>query len=373
MALDQKKLQAKKAKRNAKNKSRQEKLRVLAGIVNSPYPKFIFDEHDTNTVADEFVDAIRHFLKSFSFENDLQVKQDKELYKSMKKYGFHHAVSDLAFRFEDKFIQQNKREGKDISSAEFDRTPIQMYYGFQIGNILFQHLKADGILQKYLPTHDCELLPYQDYHVRIRALRSHKDRDNTTLYYSWKKPQIEIRNKKYTVSFSKHALERIALRCVIDPLIYRGSDDVFVFIAHCTYFEPVILEGENREMIYGLTFYDSCMYKSHFVYKYVKHLIGEIIPHKKYYYRLGYCPLALSGDFAKTITFLTPGMYETTEYRLIQDIDNAKERYAISRSKENITSLRKHGETDDFDAIKYFHAHGIPQVIASDKDFFDYT
>ena len=104
-----------------------------------------------------------------------------------------------------------------------------------------------------------------------------------------------------------------------------------------------------------------------------KHLIGEIIPHKKYYYRLGYCPLALSGDFAKTITFLTPGMYGTPEYRLIQDIDNAKERYAISRSKENITSLRKHGETDDFDAIKYFHAHGIPQVIASDKDFFDYT
>ena len=373
MALDKKKLQAKKVKRNAKNKSRQEKLQLLESIANSPYPKFIFDDYDTNAVADEFVGSIKSFLKSFSFERDLQAKQDRELYKSMKKHGFHQAISDFAFRIEDKFIQQNKKEGKDLSSTEFDRTLVQKYYGFQVGDILFNHLKENGILEKYLPTHDCELMPYQDFHVRIRALSSYKDRDRTTLYYSWKKPQIEIEGKKYTVAFSKHALERIALRCVMDPLSYGGSGDVFAFLAHCAFFEPIMLTDENGNPTPWLTFYNLCSNESFFEYRYVKHLIDEINPYKKYYCRLGYCPLVLTGEFAKAITFLTPGMKGTPEYELIQRIDNQKERYVINRSKENITSLKRHGETNDFDAIKYFHEHGIHQVIASNKEIFDYS
>ena len=104
---------------------------------------------------------------------------------------------------------------------------------------------------------------------------------------------------------------------------------------------------------------------------YVQKILGEenLDPSAgKAYFRVGYCPVVFEGDFAKAKTFLYPGYTTTPEYGLVLQT-------ALGRSEKEM--LLKQATTHDSteillndhpEAIKWFHDHGIPQVVQMKRD-----
>ena len=83
----------------------------------------------------------------------------------------------------------------------------------------------------------------------------------------------------------------------------------------------------------------------------------------KPYYRVGYCPAVVEGDFVKAVTLLLPGYSNTPECSAIWDCANTRteREELLARSKD--WQPRMLYETQDFSLLKWFHEHGVPQVV----------
>ena len=74
-------------------------------------------------------------------------------------------------------------------------------------------------------------------------------------------------------------------------------------VANCVYFEDCSEQyGEPC-----FTFYNYCVPGLPYG-DLPDMLLGGRDPNQAYYYRIGYCPAAVDGDFVKAITMLSPGM-----------------------------------------------------------------
>jgi hypothetical protein len=95
-----------------------------------------------------------------------------------------------------------------------------------------------------------------------------------------------------------------------------------------------------------------------------------------FHYRVGYCPVSFHSDLALATTLLFPGMNRqkgTPEGRLIErsglptgEID------CMKAHVESQLSMKALANSGDFSLVKWFHDHGVPQVVPIDKDVFKY-
>jgi len=380
MALSQKQLSAKRAKKAAKAKEKKVEAQKLLNQKQNAvsYPKFIFSDYDESVVSADFVSHIKAAFSELEFTSNLFSERDRWFYQVMKKSGYHSALNTLYGAF----VSKGQIIEHDETMNHAAKNKLSLFYAAQIGTIIYKQLNEKGLLEKYLPYNDCQVETQkhlvidndkfalgEDFKVSFKAL--HKTRAfGGAAYYSWHKPQIEFEGRTYTVAFSRHALERVAERCAVDPSSYVGSGDVFAFIAKCTYYEPCILDNDGQ-LIHGFTFYEYCSPGFH-SWRYVDNLIDNPSNEEKYIYRVGYCPVDLSGDFAKARTLLTPGMKGTPEEVLIRKISDPNQRQQTQNSTQNQTSIKRQAETDDFEAIKFFHNGGIPQILTTDKVLYKY-
>tara|TARA_R110002020_G_scaffold214427_4_gene421462 strand:+ start:584 stop:889 length:306 start_codon:yes stop_codon:yes gene_type:complete len=98
-------------------------------------------------------------------------------------------------------------------------------------------------------------------------------------------------------------------------------------------------------------------------------VIGELDPQKKYYYRVGYCPVVCENGFAAAKTMLIPGMRGTPERSVLEDMASNKRHLNVlddSISKLTLTDLAK---SLDFGLIRKFH-DAIPQVVSFNHKVF---
>ncbi|MBF0475754.1 MAG: hypothetical protein HQK59_07955 [Deltaproteobacteria bacterium] len=167
------------------------------------------------------------------------------------------------------------------------------------------------------------------------------------------------------MGFSKHASKRISERHIFDYTNYGGAGDAFLYLdKHCR-FEPTFTVKDEHK-VPAITFYGLCL-PGHFCYQFVTNVLEDYDPTKAYYYRIGYCPVGLNGDFASAITFLSPGMKGTQEYKLLEEANlTRQERRALLESIRNSGTLNDLDRTNDYRAIKWFHNNGIPQIFESD-------
>jgi hypothetical protein len=90
-----------------------------------------------------------------------------------------------------------------------------------------------------------------------------------------------------------------------------------------------------------------------------------------YAYRVGYCPVEDAGEFFVAKTVLVPGYSGTPEYGLLLKTSLAsgvKERM-LQRCERH--SYRMTIATKDFTLLRWFHTHGVPQVITYTTPLFD--
>lgn len=121
-------------------------------------------------------------------------------------------------------------------------------------------------------------------------------------YYSKRKPTIEIDGQQKIVGFSEHAVLQTCDRIAPRWKTYAGLGDVFPFFNNCVYFERSDLYPDQL----GFTFYNRC-FPRFWSYFYVHELFPEETAETNdYYFRVGYCPAVISGDFIKAKTLLFP-------------------------------------------------------------------
>jgi hypothetical protein len=189
----------------------------------------------------------------------------------------------------------------------------------------------------------------------------------------------------FSGSRSRHALERICKRTVYDWRTYGGHGDAFAFLDNCVYFEDcTAVRGEPSFVVWN-----SCV-PHHASWDYVEQVLGERVTlqgdyyedvanamkGRRFYYRVGYCPVEFHGDLAVATTLLVPGMegrLGTPEGRLIGQSGLPADEVAEKRSqRERQLSMKALVDEGDYTLVKWFHQNGVPQVVQMDHDVFRY-
>ena len=189
----------------------------------------------------------------------------------------------------------------------------------------------------------------------------------------------------FSGSRSRHALERICERTVYDWRTYSDHGDAFAFLDNCVYFEDcTVARGEPSFAVYN-----SCVPHC-YSWHYVAQVLGEPIKltgdfyvdsaqelkGRRFYYRVGYCPVEFHGDLAVATTLLVPGMnrgHGTPEGKLIGQSGLSADEVAAKRSQvERQLSMKALVDGGDYSLVKWFHDNGIAQVVELEHDVFRY-
>lgn len=176
---------------------------------------------------------------------------------------------------------------------------------------------------------------------------------------------MEINGAKYSVAFSRHALERYCERSVYNWQTYGGMGDAFgVISGTMTKYLPAVIHHKSGATQQAVAIYNQCAH-GHYNAYYAKEVLGEEYSKtKRYYYLAGYCAVELSGNFAQVKTLLAPGMRGTPEDVALRSANLPKDEFfEIQNSFKATESFRGLVDSNDFTAVKWAHDHGVPQVI----------
>jgi hypothetical protein len=207
----------------------------------------------------------------------------------------------------------------------------------------------------------------RQFAFRCVSLPRHVTPDGRSLYYySAKRHTVTIRGKTRIVAFAPHAIQRIAERIVSAPRSYADLGDIFAFVNHCQYFEPALLYPQQD----AFSFFDICA-PGYFSAEYARHILDHLNPQTKYAYRVGYCPVVEEGAFFLAKTVLLPGYNGTPEYGVLR-----KASLASGMKERMLECCERHSyattlATQDFSLLRWFHTHGVPQVISYTTPLFD--
>ena len=345
----QKRLARKKQK--AKSRQRRTQKKQASFREKHQYPKF---EYNTSNSNEEFVELIRGIVDSLDFEDSsLFSSEHRKLLRILADQGVVNLENHLL------------KESEGVS-----RTMITNDFCLHIGKIIFENIPARD-QSALLPINDVRVIPVGNCFRLIFSKLETVSIKGHALYYSRHEPKVNIDGKKRTVVYTWHMMERTRERLNPRWEQYAAAGDVHAWFSHCLHFEPCYLE-DNQEAV---TFYDIAIpgFKSFQIYVLGVLNRNEIDLSKGFfYYRAGYCPVVIEGEYAIAKTFLYPGFKSTPEFKLIEksDLPRSEKTRLSNLSRENNASNVIVNE--DIELIKWFHNNGVPQVIQTNRKMFDY-
>ena len=322
--------------------------------LRSLFPEFVFDESEADP---EFASIIKEAVRQFRF-SELPAF-DQIAFKDMKESGAAYALS---------IIRLAMNESQNDGVATPYATHGDFLWQLTLGEIIFSKV-PESDRENFLPMNNVRFI-YQGKNILVKFYsmftRKHK---GGTLYFSRRNTEIDFDGKKYIVAFSKEAIKRIGERTIHAPFSYRGVGEFFAFIDLCMHYEPCTLPAGNP----AFTFFDYCIERT-WSFSYVKNILvsNNLDPTLgQYYYRVGYCPTELVDErFALATTLLFPGFGKTPEFKSLRNSrisDSEKQRLETLAKQGEMKQLQ---ETRDFSALRWFHEHGVPQVIQTQKKMF---
>jgi hypothetical protein len=300
-----------------------------------------------------FVEAVVQAVRTIDFEDKGTFKPiGQKLFKSIKELGADRVLRDL----EEACREQN------------DHFPYHNVIT-SLGILAFSRIPKEKLL-KYIPACDFQIVPNQDTLLVICRALLRTNRPGGTIYYSKHKPTLTINGEEKIVGFSTEVIMEKGKRLLGAWETYCGLGDLCAFFHDCIYFERADLPDGQL----AFTFYEECV-PGYFSSLYASQVLGvDVKERARYYYRVGYAPAVIIGEFVKAKTILLPGFRRkpTPEYQLIE---------ASSLSREDKERMKKQATADDayenlirtrdFSVIKWFHDNGIPQVIETDQPLYE--
>ena len=309
------------------------------------FEKFPSFEYRTNNAPEEFVSLVRRTVRELDF-------RDSRLF---------------SYR-ETAFLKEIKKRPRIVTPMLLDAAAKG-----QLGAMALTTMVGDRVmrmipsqeLRRWIPFHDVQfLMAGEKIIVDFRSLEQARTK-NGIIYFSRYRPTVEIEGRKLVVGWSKHAIERTCERIAPRWESYLGLGDVFAFFHQCRKFDPCLLHN-GRDI--GFTFYDACI-DGYFSGVIADEVLGRR-PEGLCYYRVGYCPVVIEGEFAKARTLLYPGYAGTPEYGLILKSGHPHLRRSEVIEKTSVMTRKTLEDTGDFSLMKYFHDGGIAQVIESKDEFY---
>lgn len=307
--------------------------------------KFPAFEIEASNADDGFVNLIRRTLKDIDFRD-----------------------STLFHPKETEFLKLVKREPGNVIPALMQevrkRNLSAMHLVNMVGHRVFTRIGRIR-LREWIPYHDVQfLLAGEKIVVRFRSLERAKG-SGGTIYYSPLRPQIEIDGKKLIVGWSRHAIERTCERLAPRWDSYLGLGDVFALFYECRRFESCELHAGRQ---FGFSLFDISA-NGYFSGHIAEQVLGRP-GQQNCYYRVGYCPVVVEGEFGKATTLLYPGYCGTPEYGLILRARFGREERQKLIEIASEMSREVLEKTQDFSVMKWFHENGVPQIIETDEDYF---
>lgn len=352
MGRDQRKLQKQK-KREQKNAERKKHAQRLER--RRQYPRIVFEAANGDP---EFVEVVRTALAAIDFDDAKAFQPiEQTFYKLIRERGRRYAFG----------ATNDLLHSSSLSKHEQEVTRIKLLLG--LGSRLLERIPEET-RRRLMPYNDV-LVAYRDRDIVLRFSSLLKEKGpGGTLYFSRRKPSVGFDGRKYTIAFSRHAIERICQRINPRYIQYAAAGDVHGLFADCVYVEPIMLHGGQPAFI----LYADCgepPFVSHAVY--IQGVLGEenVDPAKgNCYYRVGYCPVALEGEFAKATTLLFPGYSGTPEYGLIRQSKVSREEKDRLIETARLLDANQVMLSDNYQTIKWFHDNGVPQVMQMSRQVF---
>ena len=235
-----------------------------------------------------------------------------------------------------------------------------------LGTILGDKLRAlmsPADRAQWFPWHSFDIYPGRtprDVTLHVDSLLAYPSSTGQTIYTATTPPTVLAQGVRRPLAFTAHAIARMRDRQVPASTAesHNSLVDLFSFVQHNHVVEPATLYGNHP----AVCLFDVCL-PGFFARRYVEELVGKVPQAARYLYRFGYSPLVREGDFWLAKTLLVPGFIGTPEYGLLRQASLApgvKERLLQTCEALSYTRLI---ETGDFALIRWFHTHGIPQVI----------
>lgn len=321
----------------------------------SPLPEFVLDDEGATDDIKQLVLAgieklQRHYVRMLG-DNTLGV------------LGEQHTVGWTAL------VNNAAAEITDMTRGQVERGLAHLVEK-ELGNGILQ-CAPQHLVRRVMPTSCFTLKPDgKRWRVRCRSLSEVK----TTyghLLQSPHLPTVRVNGVRRTIAFTRHAIDQLADRII--PRWrehYIGVAYVFGFLYECVHFGKAVLSNGQQAFVV----FNSCLRAGKLLRAYMRELLKvttdkELIDH---YYVVGYCPVVLDDGRAVAKTFLTPGYYQTPERQtlkpgsgrieLLRDVEMASDDGINTVSASTCDRTRS--------AIKWFHTHGVPQVMKIQKDVF---
>lgn len=345
-------------KRKARERRvRDEKIRGhREAYIRHHYPEIDFEENDADP---QFVSMIKQAVQSLRLDDpSVFPKWEREFYKLVKTQGARDALQTLAAASES-LVERG------VGTASLMRVQIAI----DLGQAVFDRINESQIA-RHLPHNDVQFqFDGKGILARFDSLLQARGPGGTA-YYSRRGPTIEVDGFQRVVAFSRHAIERICERINPRWKTYAALGDIYSYFGNCVYFEKSDLYGGQL----GFTFYNWCGDPQFWNHSYIADVLGEenVKPDGgRCYYRVGYCPAVIEGDFVKAKTLLFPGYSSTPEYGLIirSSLDHASKTRLIETARiMDANYVIENG----LSVTKWFHDHGVPQVVQMKQTVFQY-
>lgn len=353
--------QAKKAaRRNAYN----QQARAVAKQL-SVYPEVIFEESEGTP---EFIAAVRKAQLEINLDNpEVCPEPWQTCYRIIREQG-REALEQ---------IQRDAVAAGELSEQELDLQKhfFMMHYGTEI----YRRIPL-GFRKRLLPYNDIQVYPSGNYLVVSFSSLLQRPSPLGTIFYSRKRPTVNLGGHDWPVGFSRHSIEQAVLRLNPRYVEYDCSRDVHAFFANCVYFEAAEVDSRNHPQQPAFSMFDPCDDTTFLSYKvYVEDVLGlhdDGIDRAagSFYYRLGYFPVVIDCGFAKAVSFIRPGYTGTPELIALQNakgLDRERKAYLLREARENKGREALLGGRTDI--IKWFHNNAVPQVKQISETVFDYS
>jgi hypothetical protein len=308
------------------------------------FPEFDFPD---NGAPPQFVKLVRDTIRSIDF-------RDRNIFEA----------------WETKFFKRLKRTGAqrlyelcEADSAEL--RAVGQHFVTKLQHLVLGRIDREELVRWY-PRHSFTIYPCgRKIVVLFQSLRTQVS-PNGTIYFSRFEPKLEIEGEQKIVGFFGHAIERILDRIVPVPDRVHALDCAFEIVDQCVHFERADLSDGQL----AFTFFSPCIRDS-FNETIAKEVLRESTKSNRYYFhRVGYCPAVILGDFVVAKTLLQPGYRPTPESKLVWASDvSFAEKKRVSQLVQDWDPASDWSE-DDLDHIRFFHDHGIPQVIETEETFY---
>jgi len=341
-------------------RKQREKEYVAAQARRAEFPEFVFDDRNADPA---FAAVLRAAVKKFDFAELPSIEQTT--YKLMRKEGAATAMAKLRLAMASVRADHPDNEYAQLGDIVWQLTT---------GELVYDHI-PEAVRLRFFPQNDFRIILHRDRIVVQCSSLLLGRTSKGQVWHSRFRPTVEFGGRKYIVAFTREVLIKLQSRFLGNRMGYAALGDMYGFLELCRHFVPCQVwgDGERRnERVEAITFFEDVYEKRYWNHRYVKAVLGAGYDpaNGKPYYRVGYCPVALDGEFAVAKTFLPPGFVKTPEYEAIcrASLPPGERKRLQDMARDEMTSLRLVDE-DDFSAVRCYHA-SVPQVVQSHEEWY---